>query len=88
MPAWREKASATSQNAATAGSDRVITRFKSAARASYRQKGDASQAEKPKQHAHWSNAKPEAGESFPHRVSLGPLHRESFNNGYHCGFAQ
>jgi hypothetical protein len=41
-----------------------------------------------KQRPSSANTVEAAGKSFPHRLSLGPLHRESFNNRYHCGFAQ
>jgi hypothetical protein len=50
--------------------------------------GHVLQAEKPKPSQRASNGGAGAAKSNPHEVSPGALHRESFNNRYHCGFAQ
>jgi hypothetical protein len=88
MSAAHAKAHTASPNLATAAPARVNAIVAPPGAGSNRPKDRAPQAEKAKPRASRSNTKIEAGKSFPHRVSPGAFDRESFNNRYHCGFAQ
>jgi hypothetical protein len=88
MPASREKAPNEPSDIVTARSKRRNTRHKTAAAGSNWPQSHCAEIENPEHGASSANAVEAAGKSFPHRLGLGPLHRESFNNRYHCGFAQ